>query len=545
MGLSKKTFIYSTVIAVIIVACTVGYFIGMLPSLYIAYRQEQNYDTTARTQLEYMRTRSLRNQEGGNPLSTFCMEIPLTGDYFFIAGQYFKLRIAAENEQSKTILKAVRKTAAAAEAKEAQAIWDEIDRSDIDGLLSDIFGNNISNDLITSDQSGSPMTDADPGVSSAADAELSAGVTLLEQVNPFDDEALQAATVKWRRVSDTVMALESSITDGINFYTTYMVTGRADDAVIITVTFLLTPQMQELRPVIVRSLPMIIAVSFLLVLVSSQAFSHLIIKPILSLAAHAHMMKEAGPAEFVPLPVTGNDEISHLGKAWNELHEQLADNYRRLAEENRRQEVFLRASSHQLKTPVAAALLLTGGMIDEVGKYKDTRVYLPQVKAQLLSMQKMIDDILYLARTGRHGEIEPVNLSEAVREEIGRNKIILQEKGLTVIQTGERPPIRTDGACLRVMIDNLLSNAIKHTPAGGEINITLHRQSLVIMNQGQAIAAELLPHIFEPFVTGNTNKPDWSGHGLGLYITSYYCRRLGFRLTVENVPGGVEARLIF
>ena len=64
------------------------------------------------------------------------------------------------------------------------------------------------------------------------------------------------------------------------------------------------------------------------------------------------------------------------------------------SDQNKRQEVFLRASSHQLKTPVAASLLLVEGMIDEVGKYKDTKEYLPKVKIQLESMRKIIDELL-------------------------------------------------------------------------------------------------------------------------------------------------------
>ncbi len=67
-----------------------------------------------------------------------------------------------------------------------------------------------------------------------------------------------------------------------------------------------------------------------------------------------------------------------------------------LEEENERQEVFLRASSHQLKTPVAAAPLLVEGMMNEVGKYKDTKRYLPEVKKQLMAIRRIVEDILYL-----------------------------------------------------------------------------------------------------------------------------------------------------
>ena len=103
--------------------------------------------------------------------------------------------------------------------------------------------------------------------------------------------------------------------------------------------------------------------------------------------------------EFSKFPISvfhlnRKDEIGILGRNLQELYDTLEKNYRELEqknnllkEENKRQEVFLRASSHQLKTPVTAALLLTDGMINEIGKYKNVKQYLPEVKKQLQHMQ--------------------------------------------------------------------------------------------------------------------------------------------------------------
>lgn len=61
----------------------------------------------------------------------------------------------------------------------------------------------------------------------------------------------------------------------------------------------------------------------------------------------------------------------------------------------------MRASSHQLKTPVAAAMLLIDGMIDEMGKYADVKTYLPQVKGKLIEMRDIVNNVLYLKLTIR------------------------------------------------------------------------------------------------------------------------------------------------
>jgi signal transduction histidine kinase len=66
-------------------------------------------------------------------------------------------------------------------------------------------------------------------------------------------------------------------------------------------------------------------------------------------------------------------------------------------------------------------------------------------------------------------------------------------------------------------VENLLSNALQHTPYGGVVRITAHAHStqlcLRVSNTGSGIAPEVLPRLFEPFVTSRA-----SGTGLGLAL---------------------------
>lgn len=68
-----------------------------------------------------------------------------------------------------------------------------------------------------------------------------------------------------------------------------------------------------------------------------------------------------------------------------------------------------------------------------------------------------------------------------------------------------------------------------------------------IENYGVRVPEDLLPHIFEPFVSGN-HEADKNGnhsHGLGLYIASYYTKKLGAGITVQNGENSVITTLIF
>ena len=68
----------------------------------------------------------------------------------------------------------------------------------------------------------------------------------------------------------------------------------------------------------------------------------------------------------------------------------------------------------------------------------------------------------------------------------------------------------------------------------------LSEDSFEIFNTGAHIEEELLPHIYEPFVSSDTSR---KGRGLGLYVISYYMELLGFQIEISNEENGVLARM--
>jgi len=120
--------------------------------------------------------------------------------------------------------------------------------------------------------------------------------------------------------------------------------------------------------------------------------------------------------------------------------------------------------------------------------------------------------------------------------------IQIEEKALNIITEGQLSQLETDRELLKKILDNLLSNAIYFTPEGGKIKISYEERRLCITNYGVTIDEELLPHVFEPFVTSvNKNK----AHGLGLYVVCYYAKFLHCQVKLHNIDHGVMAELIF
>lgn len=558
MGLRKKTFLYSIVLAVIMAAFVIGYFILMLPSLYVDYVMDSNLRSVMEIQQSYMEDRTYDKLKVKNPSAVFSIVIPGEGDEVYLEGKFFKLTAKVRDEELQRVLDGVRAAMREGAAdsfgdmgqpgKEEQSdtamgkasvrqgngeeAAKETDPEEIDFTMLEALWDDRLKDKFT----GQDFISEDYPVE-----------VKLER-HPASDAVYQGEYYKVHTVADNVVVYESGVSDGDYSYTSYMAMGWAGEDFVMTVMPTMTPQMEEITPVVRGSLPMIIAVIFLVVLISSGFFSGKIVNPIILLADSAESAAAAGNFEADEFAVGSSDEIGVLGRNLQELYHKLYDNYeelerknRILEEENERQEVFLRASSHQLKTPVAAALLLVEGMMNEVGKYKDTKAYLPEVKRQLLSMRKIIEDILYLSHCAGTMQTEEVSLRVLVRELVKEYRIQAESREIRISAEGDGT-VSADREMLRIILDNLLSNAVQYTPGQQKILVSTDDKGITVTNYGVTIDEKLLPNIFEPFVSSDTSR---KGKGLGLYVASYYCRRMGYGLEIRNIENGVQAKVLF
>lgn len=549
MGLSRKTFLYSIALAVIMTAFVIGYFVLMLPSLYVDYVMDSNLDSVVQAQQSYMENRTYRDVAVKNPSSVFSAEIPKEGNEIYLSGKFFKVTVRVKDEELQKLLDDTRSMAAGAGNKAGRG------PADTQGHTGTAAATKLMarwKDVLNDKFAGQELVKADYPVEFEAERIEVPGIYKGEYTKTHfvsgNILAYEDGVSDGNDSYTTILVYENGVSDGNYSYTTYTAVGWTEDAFIMTVMPTMTPQMGEITPIVRASLPMIAAVVFLLVLLSSRFFAGRIVHPIIRLADYAENAGVSGNFGADGFAVKSNDEIGMLGRNLQELYGKLHDNYEELErknhileEENERQEVFMRASSHQLKTPVAAALLLVEGMMNEVGKYKDTKAYLPEVKKQLLSMQKIVEDILYLHHCAGNMQIEDVDLRLLAQEAAGSYAVQAESRGVCMGIEGEGT-VAADREMLRIVADNLISNAVQYTPGRQKIVIKAARNELCVINYGVTIEKEMLPNIFEPFVSSDISR---KGRGLGLYVASYYCRRMGCRLKICNLEDGVEARVSF
>jgi two-component system NarL family sensor kinase len=89
---------------------------------------------------------------------------------------------------------------------------------------------------------------------------------------------------------------------------------------------------------------------------------------------------------------------------------------------------------------------------------------------------------------------------------------------------------------------NLLINAINHSPRGSKVEVMLESNSsyqiVKVMDSGAGITLKELPHLFERFYQGHSDRQA-KGSGLGLYLTRQIVEAHHGQIWAENrVPNG-------
>ena len=513
MNLSRKIFLYSGTISCIIVGFMISYFILMLPSLYVDYVSKENLNSIKEVQEIYIKEGSYKNISPKNPMATVTIKIPNEGNNIIIANKLKSFKVTLKDNELIDILNRYRYYLNNVEDIEES----NFNVEDVLEVLKSKFEYN--NTLID-----------------------------FEVLESDDYKNFKGEYSKTHIISDNFVIIEAGIYQGGSYYTNYIAMTINNEDIVISYLPVITPQIGEIRPIVFQSLPMIFAVSVLIILISTIIYSRTIVNPIEMLVNQAVYIRENINKDIEGIKIEGNDEIATLGETLNDLYFKLRDNFKELEnknndlkQQNKKQEVFLRASSHQLKTPVAASMLLIDGMINEIGKYKDTKTYLPQVKEQLLSMRKIIDNILSLNNSNDFIE-ENIDIKELIDGCLISHNIQISKSNLSIKSNVNNYILKSDKNLMFKVIDNLISNAIKYSKENGVIDIEIKEDTLSIKNYGVLIDEEVLQNIFEPFVCGNNKE---KGHGLGLYIVSYYTKLLNYNVEIINIENGVEAKIIF
>lgn len=194
--------------------------------------------------------------------------------------------------------------------------------------------------------------------------------------------------------------------------------------------------------------------------------------------------------------------------------------------------------AHQLRTPLATALLYTANLKREGLPEQERERFIDKALSRLRALEGLIQNMLGFVR-GQVGQAEPLQLGTLL-DELG----VTMEPQCRAKSVGyecrAEPPatleLLADRKALLGALLNLLENALHYSPPGGKVILSVHVQEglvFVIDDNGPGIPAEALQQVFEPFFTTRSG-----GTGLGLSIVKKVAEELGGSVACENRQEG-------
>lgn len=191
---------------------------------------------------------------------------------------------------------------------------------------------------------------------------------------------------------------------------------------------------------------------------------------------------------------------------------------RNIEKEAERQQTFFQNASHELKTPLMAIQGYAEGIQAGV---MDTDSAAEVILAESDRMTELVEELLDISKIdmGR----QPLTLSETDIRELLYDSIRAVEpaaatSGITIAPDFPEEPImvKCDDTQMRRAVTNILTNGVRYARSELRLTCRAYRRQVTIQIQddGDGIAEEDLPHIFDRFYMGRSGKT-----GIGLALT--------------------------
>ena len=197
-------------------------------------------------------------------------------------------------------------------------------------------------------------------------------------------------------------------------------------------------------------------------------------------------------------------------------------------------------ASHEINNPLANISARAQSLMRDE-RDPERRRTLEAINQQALRAHEMISDLMLFARPPKL-ELASVDLREVVEQAVRGLAPELQRReiSLAISIDDPLPGYSADSTQLQVAIHALLDNAASALGRGGAISVAVKRDEasrmqIIVADNGPGIAAEVRPHIFDPFYSGRE-----AGRGLGFGLSKAWriITLHGGSIEVDAPPAG-------
>ena len=206
---------------------------------------------------------------------------------------------------------------------------------------------------------------------------------------------------------------------------------------------------------------------------------------------------------------------------------------------------FISVASHELKTPLtsikASMQVLERLMRSETSSSMSLQ-FMGKANSSLLKMQNLVESLLNVSRmTADQMHLNKTRFMAADLVNECCDHIRANEKYEIALTGDTSLEFYADKERIDQVLVNFMNNAVKYAVGSERIVVNLSSNDtsfrLSVQDFGNGIPPEKLPYLFDRYYRVDSNGAQYSGLGLGLYISADIIKRHGGKIGVSSEPG--------
>jgi two-component system CheB/CheR fusion protein len=212
----------------------------------------------------------------------------------------------------------------------------------------------------------------------------------------------------------------------------------------------------------------------------------------------------------------------------------------------KKRDEFLGIASHELKTPITsmkASLQILERLTEKDFDPDRIRPFIALASKQVKKLTEIVDDLLDVTRI-QSGKMRLncayYSFLESVQECI-EEIMTYTPRHQIVIEKNDPATIYADRNRIEQVMVNLISNAIKYSPDAKKVVVNVEKIGpdlrFAVTDFGIGIPQDKQSYIFDRFYRVHESSQNYSGLGLGLYISAEIINRHNGKVGMESEEG--------